>query len=151
MPKEAVLAAIHSTVKTLEAACLTPLESPSAWLHIQASRASRGFAFPVTRTPRSHAVGGVRAPGGCLGGWIGGSKISGGRQQLKLEPTKKIVDMLLPTAGACPLALATLSKIQPLPVHVSLAAAGDDVPLTVRQAATFFGCQRPNGVPLGRA
>jgi hypothetical protein len=29
--KKAVLAAIHSTMKTLEAACVTPVESPSAW------------------------------------------------------------------------------------------------------------------------
>jgi len=34
---------------------------------------------------------------------------------------------------------ATLSKTQPLPVNASLAAAGDDVPLTVRQAATYLG------------
>jgi excisionase family DNA binding protein len=34
---------------------------------------------------------------------------------------------------------ATLSKPQPLPVNASLAAAGDDVPLTVRQAATYLG------------
>jgi excisionase family DNA binding protein len=34
---------------------------------------------------------------------------------------------------------ATLSKTQPLPVNASLAASGDDVPLTVRQAATYLG------------
>jgi hypothetical protein len=46
---------------------------------------------------------------------------------------------------------ATWSKTQPLPENASFAAAGDDVPLTVRQAATYLGCQRPNGVSLGRA
>jgi len=34
---------------------------------------------------------------------------------------------------------ATLPKIQPLPVNAPLAAAVDDVPLTVRQAATYLG------------
>jgi excisionase family DNA binding protein len=34
---------------------------------------------------------------------------------------------------------ATLSKTQPLPEDTSFAAAGDDVPLTVRQAATYLG------------
>ena len=34
---------------------------------------------------------------------------------------------------------ATLSKTQLLPVNASLAGAGDDVPLTVRQAATYLG------------
>jgi len=34
---------------------------------------------------------------------------------------------------------ATLSNIQPLPVNASLAAAGDEVPLTVRQAAIYLG------------
>jgi len=34
---------------------------------------------------------------------------------------------------------ATLSKIQPLPENASFAAGGDDVPLTVRQAATYLG------------
>jgi len=34
---------------------------------------------------------------------------------------------------------ATLSKTQPLPENVSFAAGGDDVPFTVRQAATYLG------------
>jgi len=34
---------------------------------------------------------------------------------------------------------AILSKTQPLPVNVAQAGAGDDVPLTVRQAATYLG------------
>jgi excisionase family DNA binding protein len=34
---------------------------------------------------------------------------------------------------------ATLSKTQPLPVNAALAGIGDDVPLTVRQAATYLG------------
>ena len=34
---------------------------------------------------------------------------------------------------------ATLSKTQPFPFKAALAGAGDDVPLTVRQAATYLG------------
>ena len=34
---------------------------------------------------------------------------------------------------------ATLSKTQPLPVNTSLAAVDDELPLTVRQAATYLG------------
>jgi excisionase family DNA binding protein len=34
---------------------------------------------------------------------------------------------------------ATLSKTQPLLENASFAAGGDDVPLTVRQAATYLG------------
>ena len=34
---------------------------------------------------------------------------------------------------------ATLSKTQPFPFNAALAGAGDDVPLTVRQAATYLG------------
>jgi hypothetical protein len=34
---------------------------PLHGLQVQARRASRGIAFPGTRTPRSKAVGGVRA------------------------------------------------------------------------------------------
>jgi excisionase family DNA binding protein len=34
---------------------------------------------------------------------------------------------------------ATPLKTQPLPLNASLAVSGDDVPLTVRQAATYLG------------
>ena len=34
---------------------------------------------------------------------------------------------------------ATVSKTQALPENASFAAGGDDVPLTVRQAATYLG------------
>ena len=34
---------------------------------------------------------------------------------------------------------ATLSKTQPVPENATLAGAGGDVPLTVRQAATYLG------------
>ena len=34
---------------------------------------------------------------------------------------------------------ATLSKTQPFPENASFTAGGDDVPLTVRQAATYLG------------
>jgi len=34
---------------------------------------------------------------------------------------------------------ATLSKTQPLPLNASLSAGDDELPLTVRQAATYLG------------
>jgi len=61
-------------------------------------------------------------------------------------PAKRAVKQVTEIA----LSAATLSKTQPLPENASFAAGGDDVPLTVRQAATL-GCQRPNSVSLGRA
>jgi hypothetical protein len=60
--KEVVLAAIHSTLKTLEATSLAPVDSPLHGLRILASSGSgAGIAFEITKPRHDHAVGGVRA------------------------------------------------------------------------------------------
>jgi hypothetical protein len=61
--KEAVLAAIRSTLKTLEATSLAPVEQPRCMvLQILASSGSgAGIAFEIAKTHHDHAAGGVRA------------------------------------------------------------------------------------------